>query len=191
LIALGKTGFNDYTDQLEKIRYRNGRLKGYASRLHYFSDWLCDNELKGIVRNHTAEIGGTPYQKDINFMTKHPKHYIALIDDAIYMEMLSVEKRLSGQTRYIIPKGEFWRAEPKIESGNLIGMMTNIEGLDVTHVGFAVWAGDHVRLLHASREEGSVVETEASLGDYLHGKMTMSGIVIAQLRPVEESIPSS
>ena len=61
--------FEGFRRLLRKIRYRNGRLQGYASRLHYFSDWIHDNQKKGIVRNVTAEIGGRPFRKTINFMT--------------------------------------------------------------------------------------------------------------------------
>ena len=36
----GNTTFDDYKAELEKIRYRDGVIDGYASRLHYFCDWI-------------------------------------------------------------------------------------------------------------------------------------------------------
>src|SRR5690606_29304872 len=36
--------------EMERMRYRDGRRTGYTSRLHYFSDWLLDNERRGLVR---------------------------------------------------------------------------------------------------------------------------------------------
>ena len=184
LIEAGKNAFSDYTSQLEKIRYREGRLKGYASRLHYFSDWLFDNREKGIVRDITAEIGGKPYTKDICFMTRHTGEYPALKDDAIFRDIFAAEQRISGQTGYLIPKAEFEKAEPEIESGNLIGIATKIEGLDFTHVGFAVWVEKHIHLLHASREEQTVVVSNKTLGDYLDGQESISGVVVAQVRSI-------
>ena len=47
-IKKGKTSFEDYEKELTFIRYRNGIINKYPSRLHYFtdfnnhfSDWLC------------------------------------------------------------------------------------------------------------------------------------------------------
>jgi hypothetical protein len=188
LIEAGKTAFSDYTNQLKNIRYRKGRLKGYASRLHYFSDWLYENQEKGIVKDITSEIGGKPYAKDIHFMTRHPEDYPLLKDKKLYKELLVVEKRISGRTRYIIPKNEFWKAEPKIENGSLIGITTDIEGLDVTHVGFAVWVKKHIHLLHASMEEKKVVVSKKTLGVYLNGKETMSGVVIGQVQSMADAL---
>jgi hypothetical protein len=181
LIDAGKTSFEDYTAQLEKIRYRRGGLKGYSSRLHYFSDWLYDNREKGMVKDITAEIGGKPVMKEIHFMTKHPENYPALKNEASYREMLAVEKRLSGQDRSIIPKSGFGKFEGRIEDGNLIGITTNMEGLDVAHVGFAVWVKNHIHLLHASEKEGKVVLSENTLGHYLSAVNTRSGIVVSQV----------
>ena len=40
LIKTGKSSFRDYENELQKIRYRNGVINGYPSRLHYFTDWI-------------------------------------------------------------------------------------------------------------------------------------------------------
>src|SRR3972149_4984568 len=48
-IKKGKTSFEDYQKELILIRYRNGIIDQYPSRLHYFTDWIFDNEKKGIV----------------------------------------------------------------------------------------------------------------------------------------------
>ena len=37
-IKSGKTTFDDYKRQMKRIRYRNGVIDRYPSRLHYFSD---------------------------------------------------------------------------------------------------------------------------------------------------------
>src|SRR5690606_20906657 len=41
-----KTDFDSYIQYLETIRYKDGKLDGYASRLHYFSEWIANNEKK-------------------------------------------------------------------------------------------------------------------------------------------------
>ena len=39
-IKKGKTTFEDYQTELTNIRYRDGKLKEYPSRLHYFGAWM-------------------------------------------------------------------------------------------------------------------------------------------------------
>lgn len=57
LIKEGIYTFDAYAALLERSRYRNGILDGYSSRLHYFSDWLADNEKKGIIKDVSREMG--------------------------------------------------------------------------------------------------------------------------------------
>ncbi len=68
IIREGKPDYDSYRSELQNIRYRNGEINGYASRLHYFSDWIYDNQKKGIVEDITKEIGGESYNKNVDFM---------------------------------------------------------------------------------------------------------------------------
>ena len=70
-----KTTFNDYEKELTKIRYRNGKIDRYPSRLHYFSDWIYNNQKKGIVKDITKELGGVPIKFNLNFMSTHQDSY--------------------------------------------------------------------------------------------------------------------
>ena len=45
----GDNSFYNFTNELEKIRYRNGVCNGYASRLHYFSQWILNKQEMGII----------------------------------------------------------------------------------------------------------------------------------------------
>lgn len=185
LIEAGKTAFRDFTAQLAKIRYRRGKLRGYASRLHYFSHWMEDNEKKGIVADITSEIGGKPCLKEINFMTKHPEKYPPLSDDLTFRKMLALENSLSRKLLYIIPKADVAQIEDKIAEGSIIGVTTTADGLDVAHVGFALRENKRLHLLHASAEEEMVVISKNTLHDYLLGKETMSGIRVAQIQSIK------
>ncbi|WBL41727.1 DUF1460 domain-containing protein [Algoriphagus halophytocola] len=57
----GTVSFEDFEKELENLRYRAGKNQGYSSRLHYFSDWIFENEAKEIITDVTQEIGGSPY----------------------------------------------------------------------------------------------------------------------------------
>lgn len=180
-IKEGKSTFEDYIAALERIRYRNGILKGYSSRLHYFSDWLCDNEQKGIVKDITGEIGGKLFLKEIDFMTMHRGNYFGLNNDESYRDMRVVEKSLSWRSRYHIRKAELRKVENAIENGDLIAATTGIEGLDVVHVGFAIRLRGRIHLLHASEAKKKVVISDATLYQYLSKRKTMTGIMVGRV----------
>ncbi|MGD0915824.1 MAG: N-acetylmuramoyl-L-alanine amidase-like domain-containing protein, partial [Thermodesulfobacteriota bacterium] len=87
--------FEAFQTVLKKIRYRKGRLQGYCSRLHYFSDWIHDNQKKGILKDVTTKIGGRPLRKTITFMTTNPDLYPPLQDPRNLRRMKSLERTLS------------------------------------------------------------------------------------------------
>ena len=74
-IKKGKTSFEDYQNELTFIRYRDGKIDKYPSRLHYFSDWIYNNQQKSIVKDITEEIGGKKIKFAVDFMSKNPKYY--------------------------------------------------------------------------------------------------------------------
>ena len=173
--------FEAFRGLLRKIRYRQGRLQGYSSRLHYFSDWIHDNQQKGILRDVTAEIGGSPLRKSLNFMTTHRDLYPALKNGANLRRMKSVERRGSKRSLFFIPKKALRRLEDRIRNGDIIAITTNTEGLDVQHVGFAARVRNRIHLLHASSREGRVVLSEETLYRYLMQRWAHSGIMVARI----------
>lgn len=173
--------FDRYREILTTVRYRRGHINGYASRLHYFSDWLFYNERKGIVRNVSRIPGGRPLSKIINYMTHHRDQYPALKDRNVYRQMKIVERRLQKRVCYYIPRVSFKRAEPRIIDGDVIAVTTLTEGLDVTHVGLAVHERRKIHFLHASSIAGKVIITKETLGRYLARSKDRSGIIIARM----------
>jgi hypothetical protein len=173
--------FETFRRLLRKIRYRQGRLQGYSSRLHYFSDWIHDNQKKGIVRDVTAKIGGRPLRKAITFMTTHPDLYPSLKNVAKLRRMKSIEKTISRRSLFFIPKKTLKRLEDRIRDGDLIAITTNTEGLDVQHVGLAARVKNRIHLLHASIIEGKVVLSKKTLYQYLMQSKVRSGIMVARI----------
>jgi hypothetical protein len=178
--STGKS-FEAFQRLLRKIRYRQGRLQGYSSRLHYFSDWIHDNQKKGIVRDVTAEIGARPLRKAVTFMTTHPDLYPPLENAANLRRMKSVEKAISTRPLFIIPKKALRRLENRMCDGDLIAITTNTEGLDVQHVGLAARVKNRIYLLHASSMEGKVVLSQKTLYRYLMESSSRSGIMVARV----------
>ncbi len=180
-VVSGEKSFEAFQGLVQKIRYRQGRLEGFSSRLHYFSDWIYDNQKKGFVRDVTAEIGGRPFQKVVNFMTTHPDLYPALKDAETHRRTDSVEKRISKRSVSFISKKRLSRLEERILDGDIIAVTTTREGLDVQHAGLAARVKNRIHLLHASRAEGRVALSPKTLYGYLMGSRDSSGIMVARV----------
>ena len=176
-----KKSFKAFRNLLQKIRYRQGRLHGYSSRLHYFSDWIYDNQKKGMIRDVTEEMGGRPLRKVLTFMTAHPELYSPLKNRIALRRMKSVERTISRRTLFFIPKNSLRRIEDRICDGDLIAITTNREGLDVQHVGFAARVKNRIHLLHASSIEGKVVLSQKTLYWYLMQSRARTGIMVARI----------
>lgn len=182
LITSRRQSWNEYIALLTRIRYRDGVLNGYASRLHYYSDWLQDNVRKGLLQDVTKNLGGIHFAKDINYMTGHPDLYPPLSDPDIARQMAEAEKQLTSLSLYISPVSIFDDQEQKIREGDLIGITSATEGLDVMHAGLALYEGDSVHLLHASRQAGKVIISAEPLAHYLRENEARTGIMVGRIR---------
>jgi hypothetical protein len=174
--------FETYTELLQLLRYRNGQIQGYTSRLHYFSEWLYENEKKGFLQIITRQLGGKPYAKPLNFMSAHRTAYAALKEDEKnYQEISKIEKMLNTRQYEYIPKAEVKTIENQLQDGDIIAITTGIQGLDVVHVGFAKQHNGRIHLLHASLDEKKVVVSSKPLAEYLMGNKSQSGIMVARV----------
>ena len=178
----GQKTFADYTTMLRQLRYRGGRLDGYPSRLHYFSDWIGDNTSMGFVRERqSTEAPFTAVQTlSVNYMSTHPQAYKALRQHPEYVEPIARQERtLSGQRFRYIPKSQVKNTEAlrrMVHDGDIIAITTSKAGLDIAHLGFAVWRKDGLHLLNASQLHKRVVEEPMTLGQYLAKHPSHTGI---------------
>ena len=185
-IKKGKTSFEDYQKELQFIRYRDGVIDEYPSRLHYFSDWIYDNVKKGIVEDITKELGGEKIKFNLNFMSTHPESYKQLNENPDFIPPIKKqEKEISCREYYFIPKDEFASKDDSIHNGDLIAITTTVEGLDIGHIGIAVKMDDgRIHLLHAPSPNTKVHITQEPLSDYLMKYKRHSGVIV--LRATED-----
>ncbi len=172
--------YDDYKRALQFIRYRDGKLDGYASRLHYFSDWIKDNERKGVINERTAKLPLAEVQQlNLNFMSTHSDSYPMMKGKPdIIRQMEEVERHWKDVSVSYIPK-EKLNTSPQllgIRDGDILAITTNIKGLDVVHVGFAVWVGEELHLLHASSAKKEVILDSLSLYEYSKNKKAHTGV---------------
>ncbi|HEX6939188.1 MAG TPA: N-acetylmuramoyl-L-alanine amidase-like domain-containing protein [Longimicrobiales bacterium] len=181
LIHEGKfDDYGAYKRELARIRYRDGIIDGYASRLHYFSDWIANGEAKGLVRDVTREIGGVLDDGPIDFMSTHRDAYRQLADPATLEAIRRVEAAASARPRYFIPETRIADAAPRIRNGDIIAATSNVDGLDVAHTGIALWIDGRLHLLHAPLVGKSVEISELPLAERILDIDGQDGIMVAR-----------
>ena len=171
-----------YAGYLQDIRYRGGRLDGYPSRLHYFSEWLTDNAERGRLELLARELGGVQDPEPLSFMSTHPKAYRQLAEPGVAEAIAAMETRLNaGPARWYIPEDRIASVADRIQDGDLIAATSTLSGLDVAHTGIALWRDGQLHLLHAPLV-GKVVEISAvPLAQRILDIKTQDGIMVARV----------
>lgn len=183
VMRCGNPTFSEFKRELRLVRYRNGVIGRYPSRLHYFTDWVLDNQKKGNVQNITADIGGVSFKKSLNYMSMHRKEYPALANEAFFEAIRKREIEVSQHVLCYIPQRKIDEVEEKIRSGDIIGITTSVDGLDISHVGFAYQRGGTLYFLHASARQGKVKISDVKLAEYVAGEEGSNGIMV--VRPID------
>src|SRR5689334_8029364 len=139
-----------YASYLEELRYRGGRLAGYPSRLHYFSEWLSYNARRGKLELLTRELGGVPDSEPFSFMSTHATAYRQMAEPGVADEIRAMEQRLNAALpRWYIPEDRIAAIAARIHDGDVIAATSTLPGLDVAHTGIALWQNGELHLLHA------------------------------------------
>jgi len=168
--------------KLRQMRYREGIIDGYGSRLHYFLEWKQQGEAQGLFTDITAQLGGSKIQPTIHFMASHRALYPALEDEVAFQTIQSVEKKLSNTPWFFIPKNKVADIEDDLQEGDIIGITSGVDGLDFNHEGFVTKKARRAYLLHASSEVKKVVIAAEPLADYLQRVKKHTGIVVLRIR---------
>jgi hypothetical protein len=178
-----------YEEILTSIRYRRGELRGYASRLHYFSDWIADGEAKGLVQDMTRALGGIRDTGAVDFMSTHPDAYRQLGEDPAALAVVrEVEKRLSAAGRWWIPEDGLEAAADGIRDGDIIAATSTVAGMDVAHTGLAVWVDGKLRLMHAPLVGDSVEISAEAIPQRVRRIRSQDGIMVARPSPLPPSL---
>ena len=182
VIRARQSDFADYRAALRAIRYRDGKLDAYPSRLHYFSEWISNNDRKGIVEDRTRVLGGVVDGEPIDFMTQHRKSYRQLADDAVFGAVRERETQLNQQPRYMIPEDRIEQVADRIRNGDVIAATSSVKGLDVAHTGLAFWKGGKLHMMHAPLIGDSVEISENPLSERVIFIPRQDGIMVARPR---------
>ena len=170
-----------FCDNIRNMRYRGGAVNGYASRLHYTSEWILQAEANGILKEYTKEIGRVRDQH-FSFMTSHKDLYPALKDSVEQTGLIKeAENRLEEAGPYFfVPNSRLHELSRQhadsdrqsnfesgaIRSGDIIFIVSGADGLDISHVAIAYELSDGMHFIHASSKAGKVIIEPRTLADY-------------------------
>lgn len=173
--------FEGFMDNVQWMRYRDGKIKGYTTRIHYSSDWVYENTQ--IFDNITVKLGGAIVSKPVNFMSSNAHLYPTLKNSRVNQEKIKgYEQIINKRNNYaLLPISKIKSAEKDIKTGDIIIFGTSVHGLDYSHIGFAIWEGGVLKLLHASSARKRIVIDTKPLVQYCTSSKTCTGITILRL----------
>lgn len=183
LLADRRTAEARYETLLAEYRYRSGRLDGYPSRLHYFSEWLSDNVRRGLLVNVGPQLGAIPDPEPIDFMSTHADAYRQLADTAYLRLTRETEARLAEAERLFVPESRIADVARGVRNGDVIAATSTVPGLDIAHTGLALWVDGALHLLHAPLVGEAVEISEVPLAERILRIEGQDGIMVA--RPQE------
>lgn len=175
---------SDLLREIEWTRYRGGKCQGnYLDRIHYLEEWFRDNDRRGNVKDITKSLASTvPLEgRKIDEMTVLWKSYRYLKNNpSLRPGMTAMEAELQTHPFCYIPKAAVAGIESKIQSGDIIGIVTHKPHVYCSHVGLALRTQDGgCHFMHASATKKRVI-VDASISDYLHSIKSHAGIVVAR-----------
>lgn len=179
-----RTSWRDFIYNLQRFRYKNGTINGFASRLNYISDFVIDNSHRGNIREVTSQLPGSEYTiKTLDYITRNRDSYPALADSAEYVHMRETE---SGYRSHRYPYIKSSRTASKalwdeLQDGDIVCITTKTPGLDVQHMGIIKKIDGVPHLLHASSAAKKVIIDPLPLHEYMRKNRQASGIRILRI----------
>ncbi len=185
LVQTAKSADTSYAalcKNIQNLRYRNGEVDGYASRIHYTSEWILQAEKNGILKEMSGEIANTPLDQKFSFMTVNSDRYKHLKDNAENIaKVKEAEDYLNTHKYFYIPKDKIAECAHLIKDGDMVGFCTSAKGLDLSHVGIAYWDNGRLTFIHASMGFMKVTIEPKTLEEYANSGKSTLGIRIARI----------
>jgi hypothetical protein len=166
--------------ELRLIRYREGIINTYTSRLHYTSDWIFDNIKKGILEDKTIALSGKKIKFNLHFMSENYQKYKHLKNNPEAVTILKeTEQTINRRSNYFfLPKQEIKEHQSLIKDGDIVCFTTSIAGLDISHLGIAYRHRGQLTFIHASSTAKKVIINPESLADYCIKIKSNTGIIV-------------
>lgn len=183
MFSIGDFDIDNLPYYITSTRYRNGTILDYSSRLHYTSDWIFENQKKGIIDDLTEELGGKEIKFNLYFMSKNSNLYPNLSQNPNMLRVIAEkEKEINSRKYYLVESNKIKSIEKKLKNGDIIAIATSKGGLDYSHIGLIyINEQNEARFLHASSKLKRVL-IDTTISEYI--KSNSSNIGITVLRPI-------
>jgi hypothetical protein len=183
------SSFHDFCSVLTTVRYTKDEV-AYTARQHYFTQWIDDNIKDGIVEE--IKLPEPPLSQKrkpyVDFMTTHVEAYKMLNGHREWVPAIAeMEKQVNQMEFWYVPKEKLRDSQQYkeyIHDGDIIGIVTNKKGLDISHVGFAVWHKDGLHLMDASSIHKKVVDESITMYQYLMKQKSSVGIRVVRIQGI-------
>ncbi len=158
--------FSEFTDNLKKVRYKSGEIS-YKRRNHFFTDWAEFNS--SLVNDISVSISNGKNESIIINLNKKNDgtRFLAGIPcserEIVYIPSIAIDN-------FVVDK---------LNTGDYIGVYSETQGLDVSHVGIIVMKKNTVTFRHASSKHQRVVDE-----DFIEYITDKPGIIA--LRPIQK-----
>ena len=188
-LALAPVKENNYKDEevfadyVQKLRYRDGKIDGYTSRLHYMTEWAQNAIKAGILEDVAEKNSKNTMQVQTGYMTNHPNLYKHLANNPQNMEkMRAIEQSINGTTVHYVPASNSPNDGLKwIHDGDIIMFTTNEPGLDIAHMGLAFNISGKLTIMHASSVEKRVEVSKVTIKKMLEDNPKWTGIRVLRV----------
>lgn len=158
--------YPEFKNNLQNIRYKDGKI-AFTKRNHFFSDWPVNNPES--VKDVTKDIGGgkaVTTSKNLNVKK----------DGSYYLPGITPKER----EFYYLPSGVIDSdLVDNLNTGDYVGIYTELPGLDVTHTGIVIKKDGRAYLRHASSRSVNEKVVDEDLLEYIENK---PGLVV--YRPI-------
>lgn len=176
---------DDFMREVQYTRYRGGKPGDYSTRLHYTTDWMFDNQAKKVVE---IEDGTVPLTNHVDFMSTHAQLYPALkAHPELVKKMKAIENDVNLRKKLtFVPNAALPIFERKLQTGDIVGIVTDTPGLDISHTGLVVVDEKGIpHFMNASSKAGvnKVVLESDRLSESISSRKHAIGAVFA--RPID------
>jgi hypothetical protein len=136
---------SDLLRQIGFIRYRQGSVGNFSTRLNYTTDWFVDNEKKHVLRLLFTLPGSQRFTQKVGFMSTHSDKYRQLVAHPELVEVIRrQEDEINHRSLKFVPLDKIAAVEPLLHTGDIVGVCTNQSGLDIAHTGLVLRTEDGV-----------------------------------------------
>lgn len=187
MIKRGRSSPEDLLAEIRITRYRGGHMGDFTTRLHYTTDWFVDNEAKGVVKILTPELpGAEAFTQKVGIMSTHPENYRQLASHPnLVQDIQLAEEAINARSLKYLPMEKLEAAEPLLQTGDIVGVTTTQEGIDIAHTGLCL--KDESGVVHFMDASSSRlrmrVTVEPEISKCLNWSSKLTGVMIA--RPLE------